>query len=162
MSQKKYSFVILTYNSEKYIKRCLEDINCTMVSLQQDAEVFVVDNGSKDRTKNIIKEIVFDELVDFHLIEFSQNTGTTFSRNSALKQCIGDYVIIMDSDAYVNDLVLRNLAEYLEGNPDCGLAVPKLVYLDMSYQMSTDNFPTIIRKIQRYIFLKKLEKQATP
>jgi len=155
-----YSFVILTFNSARYIQQCLDSINQTADVLKEPMEVFVVDNGSVDATREIMQKIGFSQYVSFKSILFEENTGTTFSRNTALKQVSGEFIIVLDSDAYVNPLALNALKAYLEANKDCGLVVPRLTYLDGRHQLSVDQFPTLLHKIKRYFFLKKIEQQA--
>ena len=152
-----YSFIILTYNSERYIEQCLQSINESISELRANTEVFVVDNGSKDGTLDILKSFTFNEFVNYKTIVFEQNTGTTYSRNAALKKSTGENIVILDSDAYVNSEVLDNLQKYLSQHIECGLVVPKLIYPDGRYQMSVDRFPTLLHKINRFFFLKKIE-----
>lgn len=154
-----FSFVILSFNSEKYIQKCLTSINDAMGQLKLNAEVFVVDNGSVDQSRTILNAFKFNQQVSLNQILFDTNTGTTFSRNAALKKSTGQYVVILDSDAYVNATVLVELKNYLETHESCGLVVPKLTYPDGRYQLSVDQFPTLVHKIKRYLFLKKLEAQ---
>jgi GT2 family glycosyltransferase len=155
-----YSFVILTFNSASYIKKCLDSINQAADALKEPMEVFVVDNGSIDATREIMQNIGFSDYVSFKPILYEKNTGTTFSRNAALKQVSGEFIIILDSDAYVNPSALKALKAYLEVNKECGLVVPRLTYPDGRYQLSVDQFPTLLHKIKRYFFLKKIEQQA--
>jgi GT2 family glycosyltransferase len=160
MGHMTYSFVILTFNSAKYIQKCLDSINQSADTLKEPMEVFVVDNGSVDATRDILQNFNFNEYVSFSKILFDENTGTTFSRNTALKQVTGEFVVILDSDAYINSSVLKGLKCYLEANKKCGIAVPRLTYPDGRYQLSVDQFPTLLHKIKRYFFLKQLEQQA--
>ncbi len=160
MTRPVFSFVILTFNSDRYIEKCLQSINESIATLKANAEVFVVDNGSIDETRSILKSFNFNHLVDFKTIFFDKNTGTTFSRNSALKNSSGEYLIVLDSDAYINVDTLSHLKAYLQINPLCGLAVPKLIYPDGRYQLSVDQFPTLVHKIKRFLFLKKMEGES--
>ena len=102
MTKPIYTFVILSYNSEKYIYKCLESINSSIEDSGAYSEVFIVDNGSKDKAKEIINNFDFCDFIKFTFIELKENTGTTYSRNLALKAGTGEFVVIMDSDAYIN------------------------------------------------------------
>lgn len=159
---KDYSVIILTFNSERCIRRCLESLIESFRALNATADVFVIDNGSRDGTKATIASIEFPDSVELHLIEFDHNTGTTFSRNQGLRQVTGRYVIVMDSDAYTNAETVDGIAGYLDAHPECGLAVPKLTYADGRFQLSTDVFPTLARKAQRFFFLKAMEQREMP
>ena len=156
-----YSITILTFNSEPYIRKCLVSLVESFNNLSASYEIFVIDNGSKDKSKDITREVISEYSANIQLIEFDHNTGTTFSRNQGLAKSTGEFIIVMDSDAYANPEAIEVLSKYLKENPRCGLAVPKLIYPDGRFQMSTDVFPTFVRKLQRFLFLKKME-QASP
>ncbi len=160
MNTCKFSFIILSFNSERYIERCLSSINDAISEIGASAEVFVVENGSVDQSKEILENYRFCEYINYEIIQFSSNKGTTFSRNAALKKAGGSHIVILDSDAYVNSSVLQDLSEYLEKDKSCGLVVPRLLYPDGRFQLSVDRFPSITRKIQRYFFLKRIEAKS--
>ena len=84
----KIAFVILTWNSERYIAECLESISRISNYV---CDVHVVDNGSTDSTLAVIQNL---EMPSLTLYQQSENIGTTRSRNIALRN-IGrdvDYV----------------------------------------------------------------------
>ena len=49
------SIVILTWNSERYIERCIASIISCLADTVRQCEIFVVDNGSTDQTVTILK-----------------------------------------------------------------------------------------------------------
>jgi len=136
----------------------LEELIEALKPFDCDNEIFVVDNGSKDGSVELIKsfEKNFPELIN--PIYFKQNTGTTYSRNKALKQSVGDFVLVLDSDAYVNFAALTQLKNYLTNNPRTGMVVPRLFYGSGNFQLSCDIFPTLIHKFKRFLFLKDIEQ----
>lgn len=154
------SVVILTFNSARYIERCLNDLITALEEANKKYEIFVIDNGSRDDSPRLVEALKKQRSANIQLIAFDHNTGTTFSRNQGLAQATGENIIILDSDAYVNANALSHLCNYLETNKACGLAAPKLVYPDGRFQLSTDQFPTFVRKLQRFLFLKKMESQS--
>ncbi len=153
------SFVLLTWNSEKYISKCLNSLFADMNKTQFSYEIFIVDNGSKDSTIQIVKS--FKDKYPKHIfpIYLERNTGTTYSRNLALKKVKGEFIIIMDSDVEVCKGTIGQLIKTLAENEEAGLVAPKLVYPNYALQKSTDVFPTIFTKILRYFFLKFIEKK---
>jgi GT2 family glycosyltransferase len=157
MNKPTFSFVVLSYNSAKYIHRCLSNIDTSIIETGCTAQIFVVENGSKDKSLDIINSINFSDLIELNVIVLKHNTGTTYSRNLALKKCTGEYIVIMDSDAYINAEALYVLKNYLDNNSDCCMAVPRILYPDGRYQMSTDCFPTLYRKFIRFLYLKEIE-----
>lgn len=157
-----FSVVILSFNSERYIRQCLESALDAFKAMSAAYEIFVVDNGSNDQSKRIVDEITEEWCANIQLIDLATNTGTTYSRNCALRQCEGEYILVIDSDAYINADAVMHLQTYLEQHSQCGLAVPKLIYPDGRYQISTDVFPTFIHKLKRFFFLKKMESNSLP
>ncbi len=157
MNQPDISFVILTWNSEDYIKNCIYSIVSTFKRSAFSYEVFIIDNGSKDKTTKILYELQNEYSDYIQLILLDKNMGTTCTRNLALKKAKGDYLCIMDSDVELSSGTIDKLIETLKSNSDMGLAVPRIVYPNGNLQKSIDTFPTIIRKIYRYFFLKRIE-----
>ncbi len=82
--------IILTYNSEKTIQRCLES------ALFAD-EILVVDSGSSDNTLSICKQ--------YTQVTIIQNTwqGYALQRNFAISQASSDWLFMLDSDEYLSD-----------------------------------------------------------
>ena len=120
-----FSVVVLTFNSQEYIERCLNSLIDVFDEMANTYEIFVIDNGSSDDSPNLIKNVRMTRRANIKLTEFDHNTGTTFSRNVGLKQLQGRYVMIIDSDAYANTVAVAGLLTHLEANPRCGMAVPK-------------------------------------
>ena len=50
------STVILSYNSIEPIKRCLDDLIAALSNFEEESEIFIVDNGSKDGSVELIKQ----------------------------------------------------------------------------------------------------------
>jgi GT2 family glycosyltransferase len=155
------SVVILSFNSEKHIGKCLSSLFEATEKAKLQAEVFVVENGSVDNSMGCIKGFQSQYGDSLHVIDLKENTGTTYSRNQALKQATGKYILVLDSDAYVNDKALMRLISYLDGNQSVGLAVPKVTYASGNFQLSCDKFPTLWGKAKRFLFLKKIEQKPS-
>jgi len=153
------SFVLLTWNSEKHICKCLDSLFADLNENQFSFEIFIVDNGSRDTTIQIINS--FKEKYPNHInaIYLEKNTGTTYSRNLALKKAEGKYIIIMDSDIEVSKGTIGQLLSTLKETKKAGIVAPKLLYPNGNIQKSTDVFPTVFTKLFRYFFLKIIEKR---
>jgi len=152
------SFIILTWNSEKYINKCLASIFADLFNSSFTYEIFLVYNGSIDNTVPIIKS--FKNKYPDHIlpIYLERNCGTTYSRNLALKKAKGKYIIIMDSDVEIYQQgTIRQLLDTFH-DKKIGLVAPRLLYSDGSLQKSTDVLPTLFTKIFRYFLLRWIEK----
>lgn len=151
------SCVILSFNSSRSVRKCLESLVDAITANQIQAEILIVDNGSTDSSLEIISEISAKQ-TEIKLHRLEKNYGTTASRNIALRQSTGKKILILDSDAYVSPEALRGLIDYLDQHPKVGLVAPKLIFPDGRPQLSTDQFPTVSRKIERVVRLRQIEK----
>jgi GT2 family glycosyltransferase len=152
------SVIILSYNSGKTLGRCLDDLHSSLTQIGRAFEVFIVDNGSRDASRDIVLKLGRHFGRTLKPIYFEQNTGTTYSRNAALREATGQYILVLDSDAYINAGALRLLIGHLDANPATGIAVPRLYYGSGRFQLSTDRFPTLLHKFKRFLFLRKMEQ----
>jgi len=153
------SYIILTWNSQKYINICVNSIIDDIKGSNFKIEIFIIDNGSQDKTFEQIQNLTENYPDIVKPILLSRNYGTTYSRNLALKRASGRYLCILDSDIeIINPGLSDALIKTLDLNPKFGLVAPRLLYPNGNLQKSTDQFPTIIRKFYRYFFLKKIEK----
>ena len=155
------SFVLLTWNSENYIKKCLDSLIKDSLTNLYHTEIFVVDNGSIDNTANILKSFGSQYKNLIVPIFLKKNIGTTISRNLALKKSKGKIIVVMDSDVEVPQGITHYLVSSLSINKSIGILVPRLVYSNGCLQKSTDIFPTILTKVYRYFFLRQIERKES-
>lgn len=155
----KISVVIITWNSEKHILRMMESLISDLKDSSLYYEIFIVDNGSKDKTVSIVKENFLEDIV---LIQLGKNMGTTFSRNIGLRMCTGEFVVILDSDTLIPKGSLNKLVEAFEDidSDKIGLIHPKLVYSDGTFQESARKFPTLKSKFFRFFDLENSRKKT--
>lgn len=151
------SFIILTWNSENYIKKCVDSLIHSVGNRQLVYEIFIVDNGSTDRTPFIISEI--EKLYHGKIkgIFLKNNTGTTYSRNLALRKAKGRHIAILDSDIEIAYGTIEKLMYVLDSDKRAGLVAPRIIYPDGRLQKSIDKFPSVFSKLIRFFFLRKIE-----
>jgi len=108
-------------------------------------EIFVVDNGSSDNTCTVLRELS----KEVKLFRLEKNYGTTYSRNIALKECTGDFVVVMDSDIMIRNLQWGHiLCAFHEG---IGLVAPRLYLPDGSIQQSVKKFPRFHWRLKKLL-----------
>ena len=139
------SAVILTWNSEKYIKRCLDSLIADFKNSSLAFEIFVIDNGSRDGTKKILGK--YQKEGQINLMALEDNRGTTYSRNLAIKRAKGEFILILDSDTETMPGTIVKLLAELRRDDKIGIIAPKLLYGDGSAQQSYNKFPTIQLKL---------------
>ncbi len=155
------SAVILSYNSECHLEPCLDSMLAAVQGLPERSEVLVVENGSRDRSAEILRRYQDRHPDTVSGLFQDRNLGTTASRNLALRRAAGRYILILDSDVVVPVGTLERLLDYLETHERCGLVAPRLVYPDGRPQLSVDRFPTLWRKLARLVSLKALEQNLS-
>ncbi len=90
------SVVIPIYNSEKYLRKCLDSI---MSQTYSNLEIILLNDGSTDKSGDICKEYAaYDSRVKYI---YKQNEGQSITRNRGIEEANGRYLYFMDSDDYV-------------------------------------------------------------
>lgn len=113
------SFIICTYNRDKYIYSCLQRIAENGFS-PDGYEVILVNNNSTDTTEQLCGKFGKDyPQVRFHYFnETSQ--GLSFARNRGIKEANGEWLVFLDDDALIHPNYIDNLNSYLTRIPDAG------------------------------------------
>ena len=94
----KISIIVPCFNEEKVLPLFYKEINMVIKHLEKvEFEIIFVDDGSRDRTLEIIKDYS-SKNSKFRYISFSRNFGKEAAMYAGLKESIGDYVAIMDAD----------------------------------------------------------------
>lgn len=104
------SVIVPAYNAEKVVGDCLNSI---LGQTLKNIEIIVVDDGSKDSTRKILRG--FSEKDSrIRVVEKDQNEGLSAARNSALKVAKGEYIGFVDADDWVEKDYFESM--YLAGN----------------------------------------------
>ena len=118
----RFSIIIPIYNLENYIHQCLDSV---LIQNLQSWEAIVVNDGSVDNSLKIIAEYAMNDS-RFKIID-KPNGGLSAARNDALNMCIGDYVIFLDGDDWLNNKALEVL-NCLIGSSEMDLLVHQMNY----------------------------------
>ena len=110
------SVVMPAYNAEKYLR---EDIDSILAQTYDDFEFIIINDGSIDRTKEIILSYSDPRIV---YIENEQNSGICVTLNKGLDTAKGRYIVRMDSDDIALPQRLEIQVRYMDANPDVGVA----------------------------------------
>ena len=94
----KVSVIIPVYNTEKYLRKCLDSVCNQTLS---DIEIICINDRSLDSSFEILKE--FAQQDDrIKLIDFNENKGAAAARNAGLDAAQGEFVGFVDSDDFVD------------------------------------------------------------
>ena len=100
----KVSLIIPVYNVENYIEKCLNSVvNQTL----KDMEVIIVNDGSKDSSKQKIEKY----LKKYPRIKYieKENGGLSDARNYGMQYATGEYIAFLDSDDYVEETMYEEM-----------------------------------------------------
>ncbi|HCY6042025.1 TPA: poly(ribitol-phosphate) beta-N-acetylglucosaminyltransferase [Staphylococcus aureus] len=108
----KFSVIVPTYNSEKYITELLNSL-AKQDFPKTEFEVVVVDDCSTDQTLQIVEK--YRNKLNLKVSQLETNSGGPGKpRNVALKQAEGEFVLFVDSDDYINKETLKDAAAFID------------------------------------------------
>ena len=132
------SIIIVNWNVEKLLKRCLESIfGSPYAADPKRLEVIVVDNASSDGSV----EMVQSSFPQVTLLANEQNLGFTKANNQGISLARGRFVLFLNPDTEIVDDALGTMVEFMKAHPEVGAVGPKLIYPDGSTQPSRRRFP---------------------
>ncbi len=102
------SILVPVYNSEKYLRQCLDSI---VNQTYKDLQVVIVDDGSKDNSLSICRE--YADKYEFIEVYHQGNAGVASARNALLDKARGDYTIFIDSDDWIELDMIEGLLHYI-------------------------------------------------
>lgn len=98
------SIIIPVYNGEKYLRKCLDSVTGQSF---QDVEILIVNDGSKDRSQQILEEYAARD-TRIQLI-CQENKGVSAARNAGLDRARGEYIFFFDCDDVLMNDALKAL-----------------------------------------------------
>ena len=111
---KKITVIVPCYNEEEALHYYYEEMSRVMTLMNQyDFELLFVNDGSKDNTLQVIKELVNkDERVRY--ISFSRNFGKEAAMYAGFENSTGDYICLMDADLQDPPKLLPEMVKAIE------------------------------------------------
>lgn len=113
----KISCIVPAYNEQAGIQAFLESLTQQLQKLNLDYEILVIDDGSRDHTREIVEKLV-EHFPDhsLKLLSFSRNFGKEIALTAGLEHCQGDVAILIDADfQHPLDLIPLFLEKWSEG-----------------------------------------------
>ena len=97
------TILVPVYNTEKYIRRCLDSL--LVPEVLESIEVLVVNDGSKDRSPEIAQEYA-EAFPDTVVLVNKENGGHGSTINTGIERANGKYFRVLDSDDWFNTVDL--------------------------------------------------------
>lgn len=132
--QQKVVVIIVTYNGSKWLNKCLQSLQQSVLPIS----VIAVDNASTDNSVQILKQFSFVEV-----IQSETNLGFGKANNIGIKKALEenfDYCFLLNQDTWIETDTIQNLVKVAEQNQKFGIISPMHfspdeVSLDANFEM---------------------------
>lgn len=131
----KVSVIIVSYNTRKILGKCLQELLAN--SGEERMEIFVVDNASADGSAEMVQR----DFPEVELITNHENKGFAAANNQAWEKSTGEFILLLNPDAYIKQDAVVSVRRFLEAHPQCGLCGGRLINLDGDLDPSARRFP---------------------
>ena len=130
------SVIIVSFNTRDLLRECLQSLNLRCHDIPK--QVLVVDNVSRDGSPNMVKQ----EFPDVELIRSDVNLGFAAANNRAFPLATGRYIVLLNSDAFLEPGALDRAIKYMDADARIGIGGARLIGRDGSWQPSARLFPS--------------------
>lgn len=108
----KFSIIIPIYNVENYLRKCLDSVASQTYN---NFEVIIVIDKCDDNSEKIADEYI--NKYNWTKL-YEERTGLAKARNIGIQKAIGDYIVLLDSDDYLENNFLETINKALNDKPD--------------------------------------------
>ena len=150
MKAKNLSVIMVNMNTRELSLKSLRALFEASSGL--DTEVFFVDNGSTDDSIAAVQE----SFPQVKIVNNSNNLGFSKAVNKVLQICQGEYIFMINPDAFVLPDTLPRLVEFMDSKPDAAWVSSNIFCPDGRPQDCCSCFPTLTRQFFQLSGLKKL------
>jgi len=152
---KDLSIIIVAYNNAFFIEVCLKKLINSLKKEDFSWEIIIIDNGSYDRTIEIIKSIK-EKNKNIILIENKKNLGFSKANNQGIKKALGRYILFLNSDVLVEKIYWQKLINFIEKNKDIGALTVKVKLQNGQIDLASHRgFPNLWRSFCYFSFFER-------
>ncbi len=109
---RRISFIVPTYNCENFVEEC---INSVISQISDKDELVLVDDGSSDGTRDVLKK--YENIENINII-FNEHKGASGARNKGIDCAKGEYITFIDCDDLLKKGFISKSEELLKKNAD--------------------------------------------
>ena len=120
VSEPTVSIIVINWNGERFLSRCLEAIR---EQTYPDIELFVIDNASSDGSVDLIK----GDFPDVRLVENGANLGFCRAFNQGVRMARGEYVMPLNPDVFMTPTFIVEMVKAAESDRRIGSVTGKLL-----------------------------------
>ncbi len=117
---KRVSVIIPAYNAERYIAEAVDSV---LAQTWPDVECIVVDDGSTDRTSDIVKR--YGDRVKYF---YQKNAERSAARNRGITESSGAFIAFLDADDYIAPKKVEEQITFLDTHPECDVVYSRVLY----------------------------------
>jgi GT2 family glycosyltransferase len=128
--------ILVSFNTRELTKKALRYLLSSVHQLEM--EIAIVDNASKDNSAEML-EIDFPNI---KLVKNIENVGFGRANNQVVPDINSRYVLLLNTDAFVEPDTIAKTVEYLDAHPQTGILGVRLIGRDGELQPSCRYFPT--------------------
>ena len=132
----KLVIAIVNWNTKDLTRDCLKSLKADIEGINN--EIWVVDNASIDGSV----EMIGSEFPGIKIIQNSENTGFARANNQILRIAKGEYYLLLNTDTIIPKDSIKNLIRFMDNNPRCMSAAPRLTYADGTPQPPLKALPS--------------------
>ncbi|PKL49870.1 MAG: glycosyltransferase family 2 protein [Planctomycetes bacterium HGW-Planctomycetes-1] len=130
MITRKLSIIVVNFNAEKFLKKCLASIYAETKNISFD--VWVVDNNSSDMSVPMVHR----DFLQVNLIENKENLGFAKACNQAIIKCTGDYILLLNPDTLILESAIEKTVKFMDADPTIGICGCRVLNEDMTLQLA--------------------------
>lgn len=147
----KASIVIVNWKTPELLAGCLDSIRRDRGAA--NFELWVVDNASGDHSVAMLEK----NYPEVRVVANCENVGFGRACNQVIPLANAPYVLLLNPDTVITDNAISKLCDFLDNNPDCATAGPRVLNPDGSLQLACRrSFPTPAAAFYRLTYLSKL------
>src|SRR5574344_445702 len=121
---KQLAVVIVSYNVKNYLAQCLLSVHKAIENME--AEVWVVDNHSRDNTVDYLLR----HFPDVKTIASKHNLGFARANNRAIEKSDSKYVLLLNPDTIVGEHTLEAAVHFMDEHDDAGAVGVRMLHAD--------------------------------
>ena len=138
MNNPDVSAVVISLNSRKFLRGCLDSLRAAEWD-EFSYEIVVVDNGSTDGSQEMLRA----EYPTVRLVENKENLGFSIAANQGARASAGRYFLLLNDDIIIHPDAIPRLVRFMDQHPDAGMTGSRLLNTDGTDQFSSGRtFPT--------------------
>ena len=132
------SVVVPVYNGEPFIARTIGELTGYLASLEEPAELIVIDDGSTDRTGAIVDEAAAEPPIPVRFIRSPANEGKGAAISRGMAAAQGRYRVFLDADLAYSPHAISEVRSKLAEGAD--VVIGSRVHPDSTYQVKPSFF----------------------